>query len=88
MNERRIITSEVINKGELISYEIVLKVATGLPGVRIDRNGFLTAALKPYFADEIVKKAIMVNPTYGGISVEQIDKIATASIRLETRKVV
>ena len=79
--------SEIINKGEPISFEMVLKTAAGLPGVRIEREDFLSAALRPYFEDDIVEKAILVNPAYAGISVEQIDKIANASIRLETRNV-
>ena len=79
--------SEIIKKGEPISFEMVLKSAAGLPGVRIEREDFLSAALKPYFSDDIVNKAILHNPAYAGITVEQIDKIARASIRLETRNV-
>ena len=79
--------SETVKKGEPISFEMVLKTAAGLPGVRIEREQFLAAALKPYYADNIVEKAIMHNPAYAGIRVEEIDKIANASIRLETRNV-
>lgn len=79
--------SEIVKKGEPISFEMVLKTAAGLPGVRIEREQFLASALKPYYADDVVEKAIMHNPAYAGIRVEEIDKIANASIRLETRNV-
>lgn len=79
--------SEIVKKGEPISFEMVLKTAAGLPGVRIEREQFLAAALKPYYSDDVVEKAIMHNPAYAGIRVEQIDKIANASIKLETRNV-
>ena len=66
---------------------MILKTAAGLPGVRIEREQFLAAALKPYYAADVVEKAIRHNPAYAGIRVEEIDKIANASIRLETRNV-
>ena len=79
--------SEMNTKGQSISFEMILKTATGLPGVRIEREEFLAAALSPYFSDDIVNKAVMQNPANAGITVEQIDKIANASIRFETRNV-
>lgn len=79
--------SEIVKKGEPISFEMVLKTAAGLPGVRIEREQFLASALKPYYADDVVEKAIMHNPAYAGIRVEEIDKIANAGIKLETRNV-
>lgn len=79
--------SEIINKGEAINFELLLKATASLPWVRIDREKFLKSALKPYYGDEIVKKAIEHNPAYAGISVEQIDTIANSSIKFETRNV-
>lgn len=79
--------SNEMKKGRSINFEMVLRSAAGLPGVRIEREDFLAAALKPYFSDDVVNKAVMYNPAYAGISVDQINKIANASIRLETRNV-
>ena len=79
--------SENINKGEPINFELLLKSVVGLPGVRIDRKKFLESALKPYYSDEIVRKAVEHNPAYAGISLEKIDMLANSSIRRETRNV-
>lgn len=72
---------------EKISFEMVLKTATGLPMVKIDREKFLSSALKPYFDEETIRVAIEHNPAYAGISIEQIEKIAKESINYETAKV-
>lgn len=79
--------SEIVNKGEILDFEMLLKSVARLPWVRIDREKFLQSALKPYFGDEIVSKAIVQNPAYAGITVEQIDAIANSSIKFETRNV-
>lgn len=70
-----------------IDFNTLLKSATGLPGVRIDRAAFLSATLHPYFGDDVVQKALAVNPAYAGISSKQIEKIANSCIKNETTKV-
>lgn len=72
---------------EKISFEMVLKTATSLPMVKIDRDKFLSSALKPYFDKETIQTAIEHNPAYAGITVSQIEKIAKESINYETTKV-
>lgn len=78
--------SDLANNGA-INFDMLLKTAIGLPGVRIKREEFLTAALKPYYPDTVVAEALSYNPAFAGIYVKEIDKIANASIRLETRNV-
>ena len=77
---------DLVQKGS-IDFESLLKTAVGLPGVRIKREEFLTAALTPYFSDDVVRNAVLHNPAAAGISVEEINKIANRSIKLETRNV-
>ncbi|MBO5422003.1 MAG: EcsC family protein [Clostridia bacterium] len=72
---------------ENISFEMVLKTATGLPMVKIDRESFLQTALTKHFDQETIKKAIDENPASAGISVEKINEIAKNSINYETTKV-
>ncbi len=73
--------------GESISFEMVLKTATGLPMVKIDRESFLQTALAKHFDQETIDKAIADNPASAGIHVEQINEIAKNSINYETTKV-
>lgn len=72
---------------ENVNFEMVLKTATGLPMVKIDRESFLQTALAKYFDQEIIDKAIAENPASAGISVEKINEIAKNSINYETTKV-
>lgn len=70
-----------------INYNSLLKNATSLPVVKIDRDNFLRSALKKYYNNEIIEKAIAYNPAYAGINVEKINKIAKSSINYETAMV-
>nr|MBQ4318527.1 hypothetical protein [Clostridia bacterium] len=70
-----------------INFNELLKSAVGLPGVKISRTSFLTSALKPYFSEDIVQKAVANNPASAGISIDEISKIADESIKFETRNV-
>lgn len=70
-----------------VNFGLVLKEATKLPLVRIDRADYLKQELSKYYRYEIVEKAIKYNPGYAGISVHDIDKIAKAAIANETMKV-
>lgn len=72
---------------ENVSFEMVLKTATGLPMVKIDRESFLQTALAKHFDQETISKAIAENPAVAGISVEKINAIAKSSINYETTKV-
>jgi len=66
---------------------MVLHSAMTLPGIKISRESFLRKELSKYFDGDIVEKAIKTNPAQAGIKVEQLEKIAKASINFETGKV-
>lgn len=72
---------------ENVSFEMVLKTATGLPMVKIDRDEFLKSSLEKYFDQDTIDRAIAENPASAGISVEKINEIAKNSINYETTKV-
>lgn len=68
-------------------FEMVLHSAAGLPGVKIDRERFLTKELSKHFDDDVVKKAISTNPAQAGISVKNLEQIAKDCIAFEATKV-
>ena len=68
-------------------FQMVLKSATGLPGVKIDRDTYLRKELSKYYPDEKVNWAIDLNPAQAGISVDEIKKIAKECINYETNQV-
>lgn len=65
----------------------VLDAAARLPGVRIDRAGYLRTALKRHCSSEQIERAIAETPAAAGISPSVIEKVAATSIRFETAKV-
>lgn len=69
-----------------VDFENMLKSSAEMPLVKIDRADFLKAELQKYYSDDIVQDAINNNPAYAGIPVEKINKIANASINIETMK--
>jgi len=69
------------------NFEMVLRSAIGLPGVRINRESFLRKELSKHHDDDVVSKAIETNPAQAGLSVKNLDHVAKACITFETRKV-
>jgi hypothetical protein len=67
-------------------FSAVLAAAVKLPGVRIDREAYLTSALARYCSDEDVARAVTWTPASAGIPLEVIDRAANESIRFETAK--
>lgn len=78
---------EAVKSNPNNTYEMVLKGAMSIPGVRIDRETFLFSELKKYYDTDVVQNAIENNPAYAGIDEAVIDRIATESITFETNKV-
>ncbi len=66
------------------SFSRALSAATGLPGVRVDRDAYLQASLSRHCSEEQVQSAIRTSPATAGISLDVISKIADDSIRNET----
>lgn len=68
-------------------FNLVLTAAAKLPGVRINRESYLRAALRSHCTEEELLKAIEVGPAAAGLSRDAIDRMAKESIRYETAKV-
>lgn len=77
-----IATSNVKN-----SFEMVLKSASELPFVRIERSDFLRKELIKFCSDSQVEAAISANPASAGIEIKLINEIAKKCISFETNKV-
>lgn len=73
--------------GENYTFELVLKTASSLPMVQINRETFLYKELIKYYPKEQVEIAIQNNPAYAGIPIYVINKIAKNCISYETNKV-
>ncbi|MDR0905835.1 MAG: hypothetical protein LBN00_06645 [Oscillospiraceae bacterium] len=70
-----------------INFEMVLKSASGLPLVKIDRAEFLRKELRNHCAADVVDIAIAQSPATAGIPVETINAIADKCVNFETNKV-
>ncbi|MDF2700420.1 MAG: hypothetical protein K0Q49_1978 [Haloplasmataceae bacterium] len=79
--------SEENNISSSDQFQMVLKSVMNLPGVRIVRLDFLLQELSKKFPVEIVDKAILFNPLYAGIHVNDLETIATNCINHETNQV-
>lgn len=75
-----------VNDNPESRFTAVLVTAARLPGVRINREAYLRAALARQCTEEEVAQAIAETPAAAGISLEVLDKAANASIRYETTK--
>ena len=78
-------TQEVATNGN--SFEMILRSAMELPGIKINRATFLRKELSKYFDADVVEKAIDANPAQAGISIKNLEQIAKACINFETIKV-
>ena len=72
---------------EKVKFEVVLKEASALPGIRIERDEFLRKELQKYCEDDVVDLAVETSPHNAGISLKIIDCIAKNCISYETNKV-
>lgn len=71
----------------LIPFDTMLRTAAQLPGVRIHRDEFLTETLRPFFSQDLVSRAVAVNPAYAGIDSARLGFLAEAAISKETARV-
>ena len=81
---------KLINKGEVTmsnderavgAWNSVLKAALAIPGVRVNREAYLTRELSKYVPPDVVSKAIETTPAKAGVHTPTIERIAKASIR-------
>ena len=68
-------------------FQMIIKAAMNVPGVRIVRSDFLQKELSKKFNSDIVQKAIQNSPAMAGISISEIEDIANGCINFETNKV-
>lgn len=74
-----------IDPEELFGQAIV--VAAKLPGVRVDRDKYLSSALKRYCSPDQLRHALESSPAAAGVAPEALDRAARAAIKFETTKV-
>ena len=72
--------------GQVDIFDIIM-LAMKTPGVRIHRDEFLKKELFKNHPQEIIDKAIATTPAKAGISKEEVDKLANATIDLERHRV-
>ena len=66
--------------------EFLAKVVR-VPGVRVNREEFLRQELrKLHLSDDVIARAIDLNPLYAGVSLTAIDRLAEEAISYETNK--
>lgn len=80
-------TTNDLAAGPEATFNAMLGAAAGMPGVRIDREAYLRAALGRHCSDEQIRNAIEESPAAAGIPLEVLNKAADESITLETTKV-
>lgn len=71
---------------EVTLWNKVMSTAMSIPGVKVDRDAFLYAELRPYCTKEELDKAIEESPV-GIVSKERINSLANACINNHTTKV-
>lgn len=71
---------------ENLTFEKVLRMAIGTPGVKIHRDKFLRKELIKYYPESVVKQAIDFNPAKAGVSKKKINDISMQVINYETTK--
>jgi hypothetical protein len=76
---------EIDNSGS--KFTQVLDAAARLPGVRINRDAYLRAALKRHCSKDQIAKAVAESPAAAGIPLAVIKAVANDSILHETAKV-
>ena len=72
-----------VNGDGKVDVEDIIILGMRIPGIRIHREEFLRKELSKNYSDEVVEMAILQNPSYAGISVEEMDRIAEEIIIYE-----
>lgn len=70
-----------------MEFKTILAESAKLPIVKNDRELFVRKELRGRYSQEIAEKEIQYNPTYAGINVEDIDKIAKSTIAAATKTI-
>jgi len=78
------INKKLLNNNRFL---FIIKAAINIPKVKINRNEFLRKELSPHFSKNTVELAVVKNPAYAGITIEELDYISECCIKSETNKV-
>lgn len=71
------------NQNGQVDIEDIIIMGLKVPGVRVDRSGFLKAELSGKYPQDVIDDAIANNPSHANIPREVIDKIADHVIQYE-----
>lgn len=63
-------------------WNMIMSAALAIPGMKVDRAGFLRSQLKPYCDESQIRLAIEERPANAGVPPEVIDKLANGCIKL------
>lgn len=82
-SQRKVINSIDQNANNEIDIEDIIILGFKTPGVRINREKFLSKELYKHYPEDTIKKAIDFTPALAGISSDLIDKISNDVIQSE-----
>lgn len=68
--------------GEIDVEDLIIK-SLKIPGIKIDRDGFLRTEFKEKCSEEVVNAAVLTNPIEAGVPLKTIDKTAEDVIQKE-----
>ena len=66
-----------------VDIEDIIILGLKTPGIRVDRDSFLSKEFAKYYSQEIIDKAIHTTPSQAGIPLEDVNKIADDVIKFE-----
>jgi len=67
-------------------FELVLTTALKIPGVKVDRTGFLIKELSSHVSEEKINQVVKSNTIEAGIDLNLLDKIAKNRISKRTNQ--
>lgn len=68
--------------GEIDIEDVIIK-GLKIPGIRMNREDFLRKEFFKEFPEEVIEKAVLLNPMQAGIPVDRINEIADEVIKFE-----
>ena len=82
-SKNKVMATLDVNGDGHVDIEDVIIMGLKVPGIRITRSDFLKKELIKNYPEEVIDKAIELNPAKAGISVEEVSKIADEVIQYE-----
>lgn len=72
-----------VNGDGNVDIEDIIILSLRVPGIRINREEFLRRELHKNYSQKVIDDAVLINPAYAGIPVEEVDKIVDEVIKYE-----